>query len=114
MGRMRWDAPSLTIRTEFFKPEKGQYLHPQWDPERSERRLNRVITHREAARIQDFPDDFLLCGSKIQIAKQIGNAVPGGRALIGMGTYVRTFRAIWRGLLCGCFALVECNDERRE
>ena len=31
MGRMRWDAPSLTIRTEFFKPEKGQYLHPQWD-----------------------------------------------------------------------------------
>ena len=27
MGRMRWDAPSLTIRTEFFKPEKGQYLH---------------------------------------------------------------------------------------
>ena len=31
MGRMRWDQPSLTIRTEFFKPEKGQYLHPQWD-----------------------------------------------------------------------------------
>jgi DNA (cytosine-5)-methyltransferase 1 len=31
MGRMRWDAPSLTIRTEFFKPEKGQDLHPQWE-----------------------------------------------------------------------------------
>ena len=29
MGRMRWGAPSLTVRTEFFKPEKGQYLHPQ-------------------------------------------------------------------------------------
>ena len=80
MGRMRWDAPSLTIRTEFFKPEKGQYLHPQWDATRPERRLNRVITHREAARLQDFPDDFLWCGSKIQIARQIGNAVPGGLA----------------------------------
>lgn len=80
MGRMRWDAPSLTIRTEFFKPEKGQYLHPQWDAKRPELRLNRVITHREAARLQDFPDDFLWCGSKIQIARQIGNAVPGGLA----------------------------------
>ena len=75
LGRMRWDAPSLTIRTEFFKPEKGQYLHPQWD-EASSQRVNRVITHREAARLQTFPPDFLWCGSKIDIAKQIGNAVP--------------------------------------
>ena len=80
MGRMRWDAPSLTIRTEFFKPEKGRYLHPEWDPGRPERRVNRVITHLEAALLQDFPEDFLWCGSKIQIAKQIGNAVPVGLA----------------------------------
>jgi DNA (cytosine-5)-methyltransferase 1 len=80
MGRMRWDAPSLTIRTEFFKPEKGQYLHPQWDPARRSNRVNRVITHLEAARLQDFPDDFLWCGSKVQIARQIGNAVPVGLA----------------------------------
>lgn len=79
MGRMRWDSPSLTIRTEFFKPEKGQYLHPQWDVAGTHR-VNRVITHREAARLQDFPDDFQWCGSKIQIAKQIGNAVPVGLA----------------------------------
>ncbi|GAA2400306.1 cytosine-specific methyltransferase [Catellatospora methionotrophica] len=78
MGRMRWDAPSLTIRTEFFKPEKGQYLHPQW--EENGPRVNRVITHLEGALLQDFPDDFLWCGSKIEIAKQIGNAVPGGLA----------------------------------
>jgi DNA (cytosine-5)-methyltransferase 1 len=77
---MRWDAPSLTIRTEFFKPEKGQYLHPQWDPARRSNRVNRVITHLEAARLQDFPDDFLWCGSKVQIARQIGNAVPVGLA----------------------------------
>lgn len=67
MGRLRWDDPSVTIRTEFFKPEKGRYLHPEAD---------RAITHFEAARLQGFPDDFLWCGSKVAIARQIGNAVP--------------------------------------
>src|SRR5262249_50073181 len=66
-GRLWWDRPAVTIRTEFFKPEKGRYLHPE---------QNRPITHREAARLQSFPDDFKFCGSKIEIAKQIGNAVP--------------------------------------
>lgn len=74
MGRMRWEAPSLTVRTEFFKPEKGQYLHPQWAAGGD--RVNRPITHWEAARLQTFPDSFLWCGTKMQIAKQIGNAVP--------------------------------------
>lgn len=76
MGRMRWDAPSLTIRTEFFKPEKGAYLHPQWDADDPARRVNRVITHQEAALIQTFPESFVWCGSKTDIARQIGNAVP--------------------------------------
>ncbi|RAO30362.1 DNA (cytosine-5-)-methyltransferase [Micromonospora noduli] len=67
MGRLRWDKPSVTIRTEFFKPEKGRYLHPS---------ENRAITHREAALLQGFLDDFRWCGTKIQIARQIGNAVP--------------------------------------
>lgn len=66
-GRLRWDAPSVTIRTEFFKPEKGRYLHPE---------AHRPITHREAARLQCFPDNFEWKGSKIEVAKQIGNAVP--------------------------------------
>jgi len=66
-GRLWWDRPSVTIRTEFFKPEKGRYLHPV---------EHRPITHREAARIQSFPDDFRFQGSKIEIARQIGNAVP--------------------------------------
>lgn len=80
MGRMRWDQPSLTVRTEFFKPEKGQYLHPQWAPDPDAPRVNRVITHLEAMRLQDFPRKHLWCGSKTEIAKQIGNAVPGGLA----------------------------------
>jgi len=67
MGRLWWGRPAFTIRTEFFKPEKGRYLHPE---------AQRPITHREAARLQSFPDDFRFVGSKIQIAKQIGNAVP--------------------------------------
>lgn len=79
MGRMSWDLPSHTIRTEFFKPEKGAYLHPQWD-ERGRNRVNRPITHLEAARLQGFPEDFLWCGSKAEIARQIGNAVPVGLA----------------------------------
>ncbi|MFE5729423.1 DNA cytosine methyltransferase [Streptomyces sp. NPDC056528] len=67
MGRLRLGEPSVTIRTEFFKPEKGRYLHPE---------ENRPITHYEAARIQGFPPTFRWCGSKTEIATQIGNAVP--------------------------------------
>jgi DNA (cytosine-5)-methyltransferase 1 len=67
MGRMHWDRPSVTIRTEFFKPEKGRYLHPD---------RHRAITHHEAARLQGFPDEFQWCGTKLDIARQIGNAVP--------------------------------------
>jgi DNA (cytosine-5)-methyltransferase 1 len=89
MGRMRWDMPSHTIRTEFFKPEKGQYLHPQWD-KAAEHRVNRPITHYEAARLQDFPETFEWCGTKIGIAKQIGNAVPIGLASAIAG-HVRQF-----------------------
>ena len=66
-GRLWWNRPSVTIRTEFFKPEKGRYLHPS---------KHRPITHREAARLQSFPDSFRFLGTKIEIAKQIGNAVP--------------------------------------
>lgn len=66
-GRLWGDRPAFTIRTEFFKPEKGRYLHPK---------QHRPITHREAARLQSFPDSFKFTGTKIEIAKQIGNAVP--------------------------------------
>lgn len=66
-GRLWWNRPSFTIRTEFFKPEKGRYLHPE---------QHRPITHREAARLQSFPDWFIFKGSKIEVARQIGNAVP--------------------------------------
>ena len=52
-GRLWWDRPAFTIRTEFYKPEKGRYLHPS---------EHRPITVREAARCMSMPDDFLLPG----------------------------------------------------
>ncbi len=67
MGRLYWDKPSVTIRTEFFKPEKGRYLHPE---------EHRAITHLEAAILQGFPLDYQWVGSRVSIARQIGNAVP--------------------------------------
>jgi DNA (cytosine-5)-methyltransferase 1 len=68
-GRLYWKRPAFTIRTEFYKPEKGRYLHPSED---------RPITIREAARCMSLPDDFVLPGDQkwTEIAKQIGNAVP--------------------------------------
>ncbi|WP_369778677.1 DNA cytosine methyltransferase [Streptomyces sp. R33] len=69
MGRLRVSSPSVTIRTEFYKPEKGRYLHP---------REPRPITHYEAALIQGFPEGFKWFGTKTDIARQIGNAVPVG------------------------------------
>ncbi|WP_297600537.1 DNA cytosine methyltransferase [Microcella sp.] len=67
MGRLRWDKPSVTIRTEFFKPEKGRYIHPVED---------RAITHYEAALLQGFSPRHRFVGSRTDIARQIGNAVP--------------------------------------
>lgn len=68
-GRLWWDRPAFTIRTEFFKPEKGRYLHPS---------EHRPITVREAARCMSFPDDFELPADQAMtaVAKQVGNAVP--------------------------------------
>lgn len=65
-GRLWWDRPSVTIRTEFYKPEKGRYLHPE---------ANRPITHREAARLQGFPDDFDFRGTRIQPLVNVGSLV---------------------------------------
>lgn len=68
-GRLWWDRPSITIRTEFYKPEKGRYLHPS---------AHRPITVREAARLMSFEDDFVFPEnqSMTSVARQVGNAVP--------------------------------------
>ncbi|NFI83323.1 DNA cytosine methyltransferase [Clostridium botulinum] len=66
-GRMKWDdvAPTITARFDSFT--RGQFGHP--DQPRS-------ITLREGAMLQTFPIDFVFSGNKVDIARQIGNAVP--------------------------------------
>lgn len=66
-GRLAWDKPSYTIATYFNRVGNGCNLHPE---------QNRVMSNREAARFQSFPDDFIFQGSKASQYKQIGNAVP--------------------------------------
>ena len=72
-GRMYPDKPAPTLTTGFMTPGRGRFVHPT---------RRRVLTPREAARIQGFPDDYLWKSEeasrpKIQaIAKWIGDAVP--------------------------------------
>lgn len=66
-GRLRWDAPSYTISTFFSRSGNGCFIHPA---------QHRLITAREAARLQSFPDSFVFSGPNRAVAAQIGNAVP--------------------------------------
>lgn len=66
-GRLNWDLPSYTISTYFTRPGNGCFIHP------TEARL---LTVREAARLQTFPDAWRFAGTIRQRAMQIGNAVP--------------------------------------
>ncbi|TFG26698.1 DNA (cytosine-5-)-methyltransferase [Candidatus Thorarchaeota archaeon] len=65
--RLKYDTPSYTINTFFNRPGNGCFIHPE---------QNRLISLREAARLQSFPDDFRFLGGKPSKYKQIGNAVP--------------------------------------
>ena len=66
-GRLQWDRPSYTISTYFNRPGNGCFIHPE---------APRLITIREAARLQSFPDRFRFVGSGRRPLLQVGNAVP--------------------------------------
>ncbi len=66
-GRLAWDKPSYTINTYINRPGNGCFIHPE---------ASRLITVREAARLQSFPDDVRFQGSMRARCKQVGNAVP--------------------------------------
>jgi len=61
--KCHWDKPSCTVKEN----HGGVNLHPK---------LPRVLTAREMARLQSFPDDFIFEGKKNKQLVQIGNAVP--------------------------------------
>lgn len=66
-GRLSRTDPSYTISTYFSRPGNGCHVHYSQD---------RVISAREAARLQSFPDSFAFSGSQSAVNTQIGNAVP--------------------------------------
>jgi DNA (cytosine-5)-methyltransferase 1 len=68
-GRLHPEAPAYTISTYFSRPGNGCHLH-------YDGRQHRVLSQREAARLQSFPDSFVFHGNKGSISQQIGNAVP--------------------------------------
>lgn len=66
-GRLLWDRPAYTVNTFITRPGNGCFIHPQ---------APRLITAREAARLQTFPDSASFAGPMRARAMQIGNAVP--------------------------------------
>ncbi|MCE2498714.1 MAG: DNA cytosine methyltransferase [Nitrosopumilaceae archaeon] len=66
-GRLSWKKPSGVITARFDSLTRGRFGHPE---------ENRSLSLREGARLQTFPDSFVFQGSKIEVARQIGNAVP--------------------------------------
>lgn len=54
----------------------------------------RALTNRERARLQGFPDSFVFKGSKEQVRKQIGMAVPPVGAKIIFESILKTFAGI--------------------
>lgn len=66
-GRLTWEHIAPTITRWVFHPGSGRWGHPE---------DIRVLTIREVARIQSFPDNFRFYGSYNNMAGQLGNAVP--------------------------------------
>jgi DNA (cytosine-5)-methyltransferase 1 len=61
--RLDPNKPSITLK----HATKSMIIHPKF---------NRVITAREVARLQSFPDSFLLAGTRFDQHQQLANAVP--------------------------------------
>jgi len=66
-GRLDFEMIAPTITRWVFHPGSGRFCHPK---------EARLITIREAARIQSFSDDFIFRGTYLQKSYQVGNAVP--------------------------------------
>ena len=65
-GRLDPDGLCSTVMTK-CDPHWGSFFHPYQE---------RVISVREAARIQSFPDRYIFTGSMTEQYEQVGNAVP--------------------------------------
>lgn len=68
LRRLDWNKPSCTLVTSPTMPATD-ICHPV---------ENRPLSIQEYKRIQQFPDDWNVCGSMVDKYRQIGNAVPVG------------------------------------
>lgn len=67
-GRLAWDGFfSTTVTNPEPMGKQGRVLHPE---------QNRVVSVRECARSQGFPDNYRFYGSILDKHRQVGNAVP--------------------------------------
>jgi DNA (cytosine-5)-methyltransferase 1 len=66
-ARLDPNKPAPTITTQTHNAGSGRFTHYRDD---------RVITVREAARLQSFPDKFRFIGSQEAQRRHVGNAVP--------------------------------------
>lgn len=74
------DQPSTTVKEN----HGGVFLHYEKD---------RVMTPRELARLQSFPDSYKFSGTKSNILKQLGNAVPCGLSAVVAKSVLAAFSA---------------------
>lgn len=81
--KMESNAPARTLMAHLGK---DGYSHIHYDSAQA-----RSISVREAARLQSFPDGFVLSGSMNPAFKQIGNAVP---ALLAKAIAVNLYQLI--------------------
>lgn len=87
-SRMFWDQPAPTITTRFNSISNGRFGHPEQD---------RAISLREGASLQTFPYTYRFRGSRVSIAKQIGNAVPPELAR-RIGEAINEHYTLWQNL----------------
>jgi DNA (cytosine-5)-methyltransferase 1 len=66
-GRLSWEEACGTVVAGIDKITCGRFVHPV---------EHRLLTPRECARLQSFPDEFRFFGSLVGQYYQIGNAVP--------------------------------------
>lgn len=67
-GRLWWDRPAVTIKRECAHLGNGRYAHPEQD---------RLLTVREMATLQGFPDDFVFPSKSVANRyRHIGDSVP--------------------------------------
>ena len=66
-GRLERNKPSMTITNNLATPSALRCIHYE---------QNRALTPREGARLQSFPDWYQFEGTRTDVTRQIGNAVP--------------------------------------